>query len=132
MLLVIYLFIYTYSSEFLFIFIEANILSIIIILSFRHYKKLKENELLKLLGKYTLPIYLIHCYFTAGTRIILNKLNVDNLLIYLISGITLSIVVPIGFYKFCTNYEFLSCIFKPSKILNKNIKKQTNKNISDN
>lgn len=106
-----------YCTGFLLKFVNANILSVLSILAFANFKLLKTNKILIICGKYSLPIYLIHCYFTAGTRIILNKLNVDILLIYLILGITLSIAVPIVLYKFCCKYESLSWIFKPSQLM---------------
>lgn len=106
-----------YCSGFLLKFVNANILSVLSILAFTNFKLLKTNKILIICGKYSLPIYLIHCYFTAGTRIILNKLNVDILLIYLILGITLSIAVPIVLYKFCYKSESLSWIFKPSQLM---------------
>lgn len=97
----------------------ATCLSFIIISSFCTFDILRNIWLFNLCGKYCLPIYLIHSYMTAGTRVILKMLHCESLWLYFCSGIVLGVLVPILFYNFCASFECLKWIFKPAVLLKK-------------
>ena len=94
-------------------------LTSIFILMFANLKFLSSNKFLTICGKYSLPIYLLHIYFTSGTRIILNRIHITNIYIHLLSGIILAIIIPILIYKFCLKSNRLSVIFNPAKLWQK-------------
>ena len=109
------------TNKFYDVFI-ALALSLIVLECFWNFQSFSKVWLFNLCGKYCLPIYLIHCYLTAGTRIILHYFHVNNSAIYISSGMILGIFVPILVYKICLQKEFLFFIFKPIQEL-KNIRK---------
>ena len=56
----------------------------------------------RIMGLYSLEIYLTHTIFGSGIRIILSKLlHVNNLTIHLAAGLTASIIIPLAFTLFC-------------------------------
>lgn len=109
------------TNKFYDVFI-ALALSLIVLECFWNFHSFSKVWLFNLCGKYCLPIYLIHCYLTAGTRIILHYFHVNNSAIYISIGMILGIFVPILVYKICLQKEFLFFIFKPIQEL-KNIRK---------
>ncbi|HBY2491476.1 TPA: hypothetical protein MIS32_26015, partial [Klebsiella pneumoniae] len=59
------------------------------------------KNLLCFLGRYSMPIYLMHVLVGSGVRIFMSKiLGVYNVGIHLFLGIFLGILMPILFYKF--------------------------------
>ena len=61
------------------------------------------------LGRYTMPIFLMHTILGSGARIILIKLGIENLLIQVIIGLIFGITVPIYLYKL---YKYATNIIK--------------------
>ena len=60
---------------------------------------------LKLLGSYSLYIYIWHVFFVAGSRILLVKiLHIQNIHILVIAGLAAGIICPILVYRFATKY----------------------------
>ena len=49
---------------------------------------LGRNKFFELCGRYSLEIYVIHCFITAGNRVILPKLGITYFALALISFIT--------------------------------------------
>lgn len=116
-LLVLYFLYCIYGGEYYNKFVDAFVLSITSIIFFNNLKILFSNKVFLLCGKYCLPIYLLHCYMTAGTRIIYKYLGISNISIYIASGMILGVLVPVFFYKFCEKYSSLNILFKPIKFL---------------
>jgi glucan biosynthesis protein C len=54
-----------------------------------------QNKRLVWLGNFSYVIYLFHVFATAASRIILNKLHVDNDLIHLVCGLALGMAFPV-------------------------------------
>lgn len=73
--------------------------------------------MLKEIGYYSLPIYVIHCFITAGIRIIFLKLGVENIMLYIIPSIILSVIIPIWVYKLCDQRRSTLIFFKPTKVI---------------
>lgn len=88
-------------------------------LIFSNWKPASASRALRFCGRRSLPIYLLHVYFTSGTRIVLRALGCQNLLVYLLSGAALGVIAPILIYEFCSRNEVLSWIFNPAKLLQK-------------
>ncbi len=57
--------------------------------------RLSENRLLKICGKYSLEIYVVHCFFTAGLRTVLYRLGISNIFINIAINLTVSTAVPV-------------------------------------
>ncbi len=51
--------------------------------------------LLELIGRRSLEIFLAHIVVTSGTRIVLSKLGVDDLVVHLVLATTLGVLIPI-------------------------------------
>ncbi|MDC0177550.1 acyltransferase family protein [Polaribacter sp.] len=94
-------FIYKYIlkvDDIRFYFIPAIIGSIIV---FNLSKVLSNNKILNLLGNNSLIIFLLHIFFTAGTRIFLfNILGVSSVTLHLFLGLIIGLIGPIIFNYF--------------------------------
>ncbi len=94
----------------------ANVAIFISIYFFINYKHLS-NNILKTLGFYSLHIYVIHCFFTAGIRILMQKLDFLNIFVYFTTSIILGILVPIFIGKLCNKNALLNFPFAPLNAL---------------
>lgn len=65
------------------------------------------------IGKYCLEIYLLHCFFTAGYRVLFNKCGISNLYISMIFNLVLSIGISVLIAKLCKKMGIYEVIFKP-------------------
>ncbi len=74
--------------------------------------------LLAAIGQYSYAIYLYHVFFTAGIRIVLNKLGIDNQLILFNSGLVIGILGPVIIYLLFSPVSFLRVVFLGEKKLN--------------
>ena len=95
----------------------ALLLSTIYMYLFSNIKVLSTNRLFNICGKYCLPIYLVHCYLTAGTRIALKVAHNNNIWLYVASGMVLGVIVPIVVYRICEKYSCLEFVFHPVNFL---------------
>lgn len=94
----------------------ANIAIILCFYFFNNFKY-KFYKILDTLGFYSLHIYVIHCFFTAGIRILLQKLNYLNISLYFTSSLFLGILIPIIIGKFSSKNILLNFVFSPLKSL---------------
>ena len=101
--------------------VNALLMSLIVISTFCSFDSLKSVRLFNLCGRYCLPIYLLHSYMTAGTRVVLRAFQIKSIWIYIISGIVLGIIIPIISYRLCNTCKSLEWIFKPRVLLRKGI-----------
>lgn len=101
--------------------LRALLLSLIVLSVFCSFSSIKSIRLFNLCGKYCLPIYLLHSYLTAGTRVVLKAIQCDNILLYLSSGMVLGVVLPITVYKICSFNKCLEWVFRPSLLFCKSI-----------
>lgn len=65
------------------------------------------------LGRYSLEIYVMHCIFTAGNRVILSKIPIDNFYLNVATNTIISIAVPIAFSLLCKKLNIHKLIFRP-------------------
>ncbi len=90
---------------------------------FEHIGFLSNNSLLKLCGKYSLEIYVIHCVFTAGFRTIFPKIGITNVYLSIIFNFIISTAIPILFSILCKKLNIHGLFFKPVTYIT-NLKKQ--------
>ena len=69
------------------------------------------------LGRYSLEIYVIHCVFTAGNRVILQKLNIDNFYLNIILNTIISTALPVLISYICQKINIHKMIFQPAVYL---------------
>ena len=93
-----------------------------IILTIAIAVKLSENKTLLYLGKNTLPIYLLHGYFIAATRVVLAKLSMP-LVLGVIPTIVCGVLAtgcPLVVYSFVVKkVRMFDFCFYPGRYLNK-------------
>jgi fucose 4-O-acetylase-like acetyltransferase len=81
----------------------------------RVVEDLKWLNFIKIAGKYSLQIYLMHVLVISGFRIIVSKIfNLELPVIVLFIGWFLGNLIPILFYKW-TQHTFLIYLFQPKK-----------------
>lgn len=91
-------------------------ISLLIINIFKFlFKNEKKNHVrfFSFLGRYSLEIYVIHCVFTAGNRVVLNKLHITNFWINIIFNVVLSTAFPILISVLLKKIKLHSLFFKP-------------------
>ena len=80
---------------------------------FENVSFLSNNSLLQLCGRYSLEIYVIHCVFTAGFRVIFPKIGITNVYISIILNLIISTTIPILFSMLCKKLKIHGLLFKP-------------------
>lgn len=86
---------------------------------FQKSKLLYTSSFLKLLGNYSLEIYLIHCFVTAGLRIIYRFLHINNFYIYFTTALFLGVSLPILIGIISKKHPILNIPFNPTKSIKK-------------
>ena len=74
---------------------------------------------LNLIGRYSLEIYLTHCYITAANRIILMKLGVTEFFINVIVNCLMAIFIPVLCAWILKKYGLYRWIFSPFRTVKK-------------
>lgn len=98
-------------------FVLANLVSAV---CFKIFTEIKcKNSFLVILGTNTLQIYVMHCFFTGGLRILFKHIGISNITLYFIFGILLGVVVPIICAKICSKSPYLNFVFEPFGSLRK-------------
>lgn len=69
--------------------------------------------------KYSFPIYLLHTFFTAATRILLLKMGIQNLALHICAACVSGILFPILIAKFFSRLPYLDFFFYPSRSVKK-------------
>ncbi len=88
---------------------------------FENIKALGSNRFLQTIGRYSLEIYVIHCVFTAGFRIIIPRLGIENVYLSFLLNTIISTAIPIGFSFVCKKLNIHGLFFKPVTYI-KNLK----------
>lgn len=82
---------------------------------FSKIKVLENFALFAVCGKYCLEIYVIHCFLTAGNRVILPKLGIENFVLAFVVNSVVSTVIPIVIAIVCKKLKIHDLIFRPVK-----------------
>ena len=84
-----------------------------IVYIFSRVKPLEKFPLFSLCGKYCLEIYVIHCFLTAGNRVILSKLGIDSFALHFVVNCVVSTVIPVLIAIVCKGLKIHDLIFRP-------------------
>ncbi len=87
---------------------------------FRKYSdKLEKVRLNNFISKYTFPIYLMHTTFSAGTRIFLLKVGINNFYIHFTVGLIAGMLGPIVIAKILEKIKYGNVILYPINTIKK-------------
>ena len=101
-------------------------ISLILLYAFRLFFSNGANihvKVISFIGRYSLEIYVIHCIFTAGNRVVLTKLHIENFYLNIMLNTTLSILIPILFALLCKRINIHKLIFRPVYYISERRKK---------
>lgn len=107
---------YEYNKIPVFNFFIAFGISIIIFYLFKTFFSDESKIRVKFfsfLGRYSLEVYVIHCVFTSGNRVVLSKLHIDNLWISVALNTVISVALPILFSMMLKKINMHQPVFKP-------------------
>ena len=115
--LILYFIFYDYQLYYNQMPIIGTIIALIVSLSvFELFKKKNiSNSFLEYIGRNSLEIYLIHCYFTAFNRIVLIKIGITNFYINFIVNLIISIVICLFISQITKKLGIHNYIFMPFK-----------------
>lgn len=77
------------------------------------------NKILLWVCKYSFGIYLLHTIFTAGIRVVLLKVGIDNYYLHVLVGSICGIMCPVIGELICKKIDVFYFFFYPGKILKK-------------
>lgn len=72
------------------------------------------NKFLLFISKYSFSIYLLHTIFTAGLRVILIKLTINNYYIQLVGGLIVGVFIPILIAIIAQKSKVFNVLFYPT------------------
>lgn len=75
------------------------------------------NKVLGKICKYSFPIYLLHTIFTAGIRVILMKIGINQYLIHVGMGLVFGFACPIVIAIIANKVKVFNVFFYPSKTI---------------
>lgn len=87
--------------------------------SFEHIRLLRNNNIIQIIGKFSLEIFVLHVFITAGSRFIINKLPPSGAMIYFIIVCITTFLVPIGISKLTKRLGIYQYLFNPYNAINK-------------
>ena len=102
--------------------------AIIIIINI--FKNVEKNKYFDIILKYTFPIYLMHTTFSAGIRIVLLKIGINNFYIHFILGLLFGITIPIVISYILKITKYGNILLYPLNTM-KEIKESKNENSND-
>lgn len=115
----------------LFKFLLAIIGIIINIQIFKNLTNVIEKyKIFNVISNNTFPIYLMHTTFSAGIRIVLLKLGINNFYIHFVGGLVLGVLGPILVEKILERIKYGNVILYPLKTL-KEVRKENYENSND-
>lgn len=79
--------------------------------------KISKIKICNIIAQYTFPIYLMHTIFSAGIRIVLLKIGVNNFYIHCILGLALGMLGPIIIAKVLEKIKYGNVILYPLKTI---------------
>lgn len=85
---------------------------------FQNVKRLSENRFLSMFGRYSLEIYVIHCFFTAGFRAVFSRVGVSNAYVSLVLNLALSTAIPLLGAFISKRLGIHDLIFRPVNYIN--------------
>ena len=92
-------------------FLIASCLSL---LCFWAFSRLGVNAALRVMGVNTLQIYVMHCFFTGGLRILFKHMHMGNIGLYFVMATALGVIVPVFCAKIARKIPLLHVVFEPN------------------
>lgn len=86
------------------------------------------SNLLQTVGRYCLEIYVIHCVFTAGLRMIFSKVGIENVYVSIILNTVISTIIPMIFSAVCKKLNIHGLLFRPVTYISNLINSRRYKN----
>lgn len=83
------------------------------------YQKIPKVGILSFLGRYSMEIYVLHCFITAANRLILIKLGITNFYINIVVNGTMAILLPVLAAVILKKLRLHTWFFKPASALTK-------------
>lgn len=90
---------------------------LLLLLLFGRLPVFGQSRLLSFLGRHSLEIYVLHCFFTAGNRVLLPRLGIRSLPVSIAANLVLSIGVPILISAAARKLKLYNLLFAPGKLL---------------
>ena len=97
--------------------IVAAGVSISIIKIFKNIKPLSKSRSLNYIGRHSLEIYVIHCFFTAANRVVLVKLGINNVYCSIAINTVISTVIPLIFAYTVGKTGLYDLFFRPINLI---------------
>lgn len=91
----------------------AIAISMLLFHTFERVPALGENKLLCLIGRYSLEIYVLHVFFTAGFRTVFSKLGISNVYVSILLNFVLSTAIPLCGAWIAKKMKIHDLLFKP-------------------
>ena len=92
-------------------FLIASCLSL---LCFWAFSRLSVNAALRVMGVNTLQIYVMHCFFTGGLRILFKHMHMGSIGLYFVMATALGVIVPVFCAKIARKIPLLHVVFEPN------------------
>ena len=70
-------------------------------------------------SRYSFPIYLMHTFFTAGIRIVLQKVGIHSYGVHVAVGILVGVALPVLIAMIMEKTVWLNIVLYPSQTLKK-------------
>ena len=80
---------------------------------FENVRFLSENKLLSAIGRYSLEIYVLHCFFTAGLRAVFSRIGFIDPIVSIGLNFAISSVVPVAIALVCRRLGIHELVFRP-------------------
>ena len=90
----------------------------------------KKCKMFKYLSKYTFPIYLMHTIFSAGIRIVLIKIGINNFYVHFVLGFLCGMIGPMIIAKILAKNIYGNIFIYPMETI-KQIKEDRYENCND-
>ena len=89
----------------------------IIILIIKIYVRNNQSTLFGFMAKYTMPLFLMHTIFAAGTRIVLFKLGITGSGVHILAGLFISFAGPVVAAIIMSKVRALDFLLYPTKYI---------------
>lgn len=90
------------------------IASCLALLCFWSFSRLGVNAALRVMGVNTLQIYVMHCFFTGGLRILFKHMHMGSIGLYFVMDTALGVIVPVFCAKIARKIPLLHVVFEPN------------------
>ena len=101
-------------------FISATVISYSIFYLCRMIFLKFNLKLFRIIGRYSLEIYVLHCFITAGNRVLLPKIGINDFFINVVINFIMAISLPILFSYITKKLHIYDYLFKPASLWYKN------------